>query len=149
MLELRQCYGCKEMKTLDAFPKSKRESGGRRYQCYLCKREQDKNRPSSRLLMREHRGRQQSRAVAILDDYRRTHPCPRCGESEPAALDFHHVDPSVKSGPIMVIAKNGTMQKLREELAKCIILCANCHRKFHAGLFSLDPSWLQTQGPEG
>jgi hypothetical protein len=57
-----------------------------------------------------------------------------CGESDPAALDFHHTDPSKKDTAIakMVSVRCGSAALLAE-IAKCVIICANCHRKGHAG----------------
>lgn len=58
--------------------------------------------------------------------------CVRCGEAHPACLDFHHVDPSTKTVNFDKMRRDMfPREKVLEELAKCIILCANCHRKEH------------------
>lgn len=58
--------------------------------------------------------------------------CVRCKENHPACLDFHHLDKNGKDGIISEAAKNDwTMDRLLKELQKCVILCANCHRKEH------------------
>jgi hypothetical protein len=57
--------------------------------------------------------------------------CTKCGFSHPAALDFHHEDPSTKTGNVHRFAANGQYKKAREEIKKCIVLCANCHRIHH------------------
>ena len=65
--------------------------------------------------------------------------CANCDEREPSCLDAHHVDPSGKDFQIGD-ASSGFgvgVDKLKAELAKCICLCANCHRKFHAGVIEL------------
>ena len=56
--------------------------------------------------------------------------CVRCGEADPACLDFHHRDPTQKLGHIGEFRKFG-MERLLTEIAKCDVLCANCHRKLH------------------
>jgi hypothetical protein len=56
--------------------------------------------------------------------------CIRCGEVHPACLDFHHRNPEEKEGHIGEFRKFG-MKRLLAEIAKCDVLCANCHRKFH------------------
>jgi len=64
--------------------------------------------------------------------------CVRCGYDEhPRALDFHHIDPSHKKFRISnFIDARGFSDKnkkeLLEELKKCIVLCANCHRLEHS-----------------
>ena len=58
--------------------------------------------------------------------------CERCGEDHPATLDFHHKDASEKSGEVSDML-NGlrSKQRILAEVRKCIVLCANCHRKLH------------------
>lgn len=58
--------------------------------------------------------------------------CELCGYDKcPAALTFHHRDPTKKSfgiGSVKIVA----WKKLRPELDKCDLLCANCHAEIHA-----------------
>ncbi len=57
--------------------------------------------------------------------------CKECGYNEClAALDFHHIDPNTKEFSIAQIRTN-TWETIKEELDKCIVLCANHHRKLH------------------
>lgn len=60
--------------------------------------------------------------------------CRRCGEMDPACLDFHHV--GTKTFEVSKRAWRN-LDLLRAEIAECVVLCANCHRKLHAGRFSL------------
>jgi len=54
--------------------------------------------------------------------------CMDCGLSDPRVLQFHHRDPTLKKGSISRMTKNGySLKKLKEEIDKCDILCANCH----------------------
>jgi len=59
--------------------------------------------------------------------------CEVCGESHQACLEFHHLDPTTKEEDVATIVWKGSKQKLLDEIAKCKVLCANCHRKHHAG----------------
>lgn len=63
--------------------------------------------------------------------------CFFCGERESCALDLHHVNPEEKDFPVgnMFGSKNWT--RVIEEAAKCVVLCANCHRKHHDGLLDV------------
>lgn len=56
--------------------------------------------------------------------------CLKCGESRKYVLDFHHIDPSTKSFTIGRIKKS-SLEAIENEIDKCIVLCANCHREFH------------------
>src|SRR5690606_23905948 len=67
-----------------------------------------------------------------LMEYRSTLSCEECGENHPACLSFHHVDPSQKKYKIAEMPNRGCSIKLiKEEIAKCIVLCHNCHAKHH------------------
>ena len=60
--------------------------------------------------------------------------CTKCGlidKTYPQIYDFHHLDPSQKE---FSICKNVlSFDKIKNELDKCVVLCANCHRKEHSG----------------
>lgn len=69
--------------------------------------------------------------VAWLREYKATLKCERCGENHPAALQFHHPDPSAKEGNIANRNSRWSIERVMKEIAKCIVLCANCHAKEH------------------
>lgn len=74
--------------------------------------------------------RQNLREYAL--EYLSTHPCKSCGESDPAVLEFHHAR-GVKTNDVSVlIGRGSSLDKLKEEIAKCDVLCANCHRRLTA-----------------
>ena len=64
--------------------------------------------------------------------------CEICGyDKNIAALEFHHLDPNVKSFQLdSRHLSNTTRDKIIEELDKCILVCANCHRELHNPHFS-------------
>lgn len=62
--------------------------------------------------------------------------CKLCGEREAACLDMHHVrDKEFTIG--LSVHTTISAAKFKAELDKCVCLCANCHRKVHAGLVEL------------
>ena len=64
--------------------------------------------------------------------------CILCGYAEcHAALQFHHVDPTQKSFALSRQGVTRSLAKARDEAAKCVLLCANCHAKVEAGLAQL------------
>jgi hypothetical protein len=71
------------------------------------------------------------RRIALLAEVRGLKKkCSRCPESDHRCLDFHHLDAKMKTASISNMVKNGcSMKKILKEIAKCIVLCANCHRK--------------------
>lgn len=51
-----------------------------------------------------------------------------------SALEFHHLDTKVKEIDIAVaFARNYSFERIKTELDKCILVCANCHRGIHSG----------------
>lgn len=57
--------------------------------------------------------------------------CSQCGYCKNmAALEFHH-ESNKSYGLDMRKLSNTSMIKLQEEISKCILLCANCHREYH------------------
>lgn len=67
-----------------------------------------------------------------LDEPKAGKSCELCGEDFPDCLDFHHRDPSQKIDTISRVARYRPKPELLAEVAKCILLCSNCHRKLHA-----------------
>lgn len=63
--------------------------------------------------------------------------CALCPENQAVALDFHHVNPDEKEMSISELVKSGSRKRIDAEILKCVILCANCHRKLHAGLLEI------------
>ncbi|WP_254766304.1 homing endonuclease associated repeat-containing protein [Salinilacihabitans rarus] len=76
--------------------------------------------------------RRRSRLRSWLTDRKRERGCARCGLETPACPDFHHVDRTAKEMAVgRMITYGYGKDALREELANCEVLCANCHRKLH------------------
>jgi hypothetical protein len=64
-------------------------------------------------------------------EYKATLACVKCGQNHPATLDFHHVIRLPTNRKIYELAASGAWKIMVEELKKCIVLCANCHRIHH------------------
>lgn len=61
--------------------------------------------------------------------------CENCGyDTCSDALEFHHKDP-IQKDPSFKSIRYWGLEKAKEELDKCLLLCANCHREKHAGLW--------------
>ncbi|MEI7999365.1 MAG: hypothetical protein WCH62_07675 [Candidatus Omnitrophota bacterium] len=61
--------------------------------------------------------------------------CSACGYHKcDDALEFHHLDRSKKDFGISSKGYARSWQKVKEELDKCLLLCANCHREEHTKL---------------
>jgi hypothetical protein len=65
--------------------------------------------------------------TAYLVDFLRARPCVDCGEPDPLVLEFDHL--GSKSFNIAANLGNRKWQSILDEIAKCDVVCANCHRR--------------------
>lgn len=86
----------------------------------------------------KHKQSRIARDVRLREEYiefKKTLSCSRCPEDHIACLEFHHLDPCEKDMGIAAAMTNGwSMKRIKKEVAKCIVLCSNCHRKEHYDL---------------
>ena len=78
------------------------------------------------IVSREHRLNMKKKMIEYLGG-----KCNKCNYSKcNDALEFHHKNPSNKGFNISNYG-NKSFKNLKDELDKCILLCANCHRELH------------------
>jgi len=72
-----------------------------------------------------------------FQNYKRNLECSRCGESFPdcpGIIDFHHEGEGKEDYDHLIssmLKHNVPMARFKAELAKCVPVCANCHRIVH------------------
>lgn len=91
---------------------------------YKHKETENKNRYVSR---KERRIKLQN----LANRYKAYKGCNKCGIKNPIILDFHHIKEksfNVATG----IAHDYKRERIKNEIRKCIVLCANCHRIIHS-----------------
>lgn len=71
--------------------------------------------------------------------------CQCCGYNKcNTALELHHIDPAEKEfsmGQIMGHPKSA--KQIADEMKKCILVCANCHREIHAGIRVIPTDYIK------
>jgi len=81
---------------------------------------------------RERQKKRKEKLLAWWFEYKKSLRCSRCSENHPACLVFHHDNPKKKERAIsQMIVRIYPREKILEEIKKCTVLCANCHRKLH------------------
>ena len=129
---MKFCPRCKENKALDEFYRKKdRRAGSYCKPCqhaYVREHYQktsavyNKRRYALHLIYTERNRR-------IVLDHLMQHACIDCNESDILVLDFDHVR-GTKHGDISRMIVGGTSARtLQAEIDKCVVRCANCHRR--------------------
>lgn len=88
-------------------------------------------KPENKQKVLDSNKRRKERILRLIRRYKSFCGCRVCGEREAVCLDLHHEGEK----EFTISSANGvSLARLRAEIRKCIVLCANCHRKVHAGL---------------
>jgi hypothetical protein len=94
--------------------------------------EKNKRDPKYREKLRKFDDKRRVELREWFEDYKSSLSCQQCGESHPAILDFHHRNPEEKLYEVSVMpGRSMSKERTLEEIAKCDVLCSNCHRKLH------------------
>ena len=114
-----------------------------RAQCKLCRKAYKKNEYNTKKSQyNTYASNRQKRCEDWINSLKT--PCVFCGETDPICIDWHHINPKEKSFAISHI-KGKARERTLEEMKKCVCVCANCHRKLHAGKLSLSQIGLNNQ----
>lgn len=133
-METKQCSKCKRELPTTEFRWKNKAAGKLHSQCKDCQRAAEKihyqESKSRQDAVKETAVFQKNRNIMLVEQYKEC-GCKKCGEKRPYVLDFHHINPQNKTGVIAHMIKSSSAENLLEELQKCVVLCANCHREFH------------------
>ena len=100
---------------------TKKRSGNRRNYCGSCLVQ--KRRKKLKQLSVEYKGGK----------------CILCGYDKcVAALEFHHVNPNEKLFGLSTKGLTRSWEKIKTELDKTVLLCANCHREVESGIVEIN-----------
>ena len=126
---MKECFSCRQVKDYtDYYKQSSSQDGYQRY-CKKCANKMSyRSETNNKDKYYNIRKKAKNKFAEEVRAYKAMHGCSHCGESHPAVLELHHTDPSVKD---MHPSAAGGRKLFYEEAAKCIVLCANCHRKEH------------------
>lgn len=70
--------------------------------------------------------------LMFVMDHKKARGCVDCGEDDPVILEYHHRVPAKKKKDInRMSSQHYSREELLEEMDKCDVICANCHRRRH------------------
>ena len=85
---------------------------------------------------KKHNAEYKEKVRSVLDEHLKQNPCVDCGEDDIYVLDFDHVEPSLKEyGICNMVSSKRPLEEILNEVKKCQIRCANCHRRRTAKQF--------------
>ena len=135
---MKICNVCKASKLIEEFSKRTTKKGTiiPTSKCKTCARQYSKNRyhktPDVFRSIANQRGKcNRKKNQKYIIEYLSTHSCVDCNESDPIVLEFDHVR-GIKSKDISRLISNYSLDLIIEEIKKCDVRCANCHRRRHA-----------------
>lgn len=135
---MKTCSRCKVEKEVTNFCKMARSKDGYQPACKSC---MNVSWTNSRLKKKQHyadvRKKRRNTNLTSLKGWKSLQKCYVCPEDNASCLDFHHLDPSQKEGAISDVSRSWSFERLSSEIDKCVVLCSNCHRKYHGGQLSL------------
>lgn len=141
---MKKCGRCKIDYSEDNFYKDSHKKDGLSWDCKRCSSEKHKKYRSNSNVPKqcskqwkeknihktiEYNKQLYNKVKLFQQTYLKRNPCD-CGVSDLECLDYHHIDQKTLEKRIPAIH---TFNKSIEEMIKCIVVCANCHRKIHAG----------------
>jgi hypothetical protein len=87
------------------------------------------HREHSRKLSSDAHKKARERNARFIVSYFLDHPCVDCGESDPIVLEFDHVRGEKEDSVAALVNHACSIERLRKEVDKCEVRCANCHRR--------------------
>jgi hypothetical protein len=131
-MTMRRCGRCGELKPVEEFAWRRKAKGQRHYYCRPCHSEYHHehylaNKERYIAQAAEHKAQIRRERTELLIDYLQTHPCVDCGESDPVVLEFDHLRD--KSFAVAAKLVDYPWERILEEIEKCEVVCANCHRR--------------------
>lgn len=147
------CSKCKKELNIELFNFRNKKLNKRHTVCSVCQRQYKKdsyhkNYDNNKLKFQERRTKFKTERQKFLDSFKKK--CYLCDETFNRCLEFHHLNKDEKQFNISTM-KELSLNLIIDELKKCIVLCANCHRKVHykqITLSNVTPIQFESEGED-
>ena len=130
---MKICKKCNVEKDLLSFSFRNRAHGILQPYCKQCVAISDKEKYKTegrKISIRKAMKASGERLKEFIDNYKKENSCRNCGDERFYVLDFHHLKDK-EYNISDAYARGISVNKLKEELNKCELLCSNCHRELH------------------
>lgn len=147
---MRKCTKCKMIKREDQFNFKIKSLNLLQYQCKECTRQSIRNhykKNKNYYLEKTHKRNLELKSIMLnfVKEYLLKNPCVDCAESDITVLEFdHNKNKEIKFKAVSSLMKSRyPLEKIKEEIQKCEVRCANCHRRKTAVEFK----WFKNEKP--
>jgi hypothetical protein len=126
----KYCNSCEQVKPVEEFARNSSRRDGLQVECRTCKGTRDRAYHSA--VPQRRAPAQRVRRAALrqrLYEYMAERTCADCPESDPVVMEFDHVRGEKKANVGDLLARGSGWPAMLEEIGKCEMVCANCHRR--------------------
>jgi hypothetical protein len=128
----RRCSRCGSVRPAVEFAWRRRATGARDTYCRPCRAEYKREHYAANRERYVAQAQRRKRELALertryLIEFFKAHPCVECGEADPIVLEFDHLRD--KEFSIGLHLSRRSWRSILAEMDKCVVVCANCHRR--------------------
>lgn len=134
-METIVCRKCKNELELENFYFRNKSEGIKHHVCKLCSKKNSNEKNYYLNNKEEYLNNTKNRQERLLNenrikliDYQRLNPCVDCGNNDPIVLEFDHLIQEEKTINVSLMLRDYKWEKIKQEIDKCEVVCANCHR---------------------
>lgn len=127
---MKFCGKCNKTKPTEQFSRNRSRYDGLQSQCKECKKNLDaKYYKSNPKAFRKSKKRGVAKKKKYVQSILERSACADCGNDDIVVLEFDHVTEDKFKGVMQLVNEGYSMQRLKDEIEKCEVVCANCHKR--------------------
>jgi len=134
---MKKCPRCKVEKAVSEFCKNANMKDGLQCACKSCMNDSyTRSRKKDQIRYQQVAKDRIAANTLRIREWKEAKGCMFCSENFGPCLELHHLDPTQKEFDPAEGAQKSWKTFLKEA-AKCVVVCANCHRKVHHGVLTI------------
>lgn len=126
---MKICAKCKLNKPITEFAKRSKSKDGKQSWCKIC------NNTNRMLWYNDNteewnsKRRDRKNSIRAAVNELKNQPCADCNQKfDPVCMDFDHIKNNKIASVSTLVQQGKSLKEILKEIAKCEIVCANCHR---------------------
>jgi hypothetical protein len=129
----KRCSLCDTVKSIDEFSWKSFPRGVKQSYCKICQNKRSQAHYYKYRLTYIEKARKRNKKVLeqiqnYVWNYLSSHPCIDCGEQDRVVLEFDHINKK-EHNLSEIIKERSSLKVVVAEIEKCVVRCANCHRR--------------------